>query len=359
MTGLVPGKLWMYFLNAILITIPTSLVLLAGYRRAVSRSMQLTGNRSTTPFPAAQAELPAAATVGPNASVDEYDRSVRRALQRLALVYGLGSLVAAGIMAFLFALSMQFDLTARRCFASWYVFAWPLVPISVVLLARPQRHMCLSCLSISSSGVAIMGTWSFISGYVLGDEHASPSKSTMGFLDLLLHQIWLPYLIILVTGNRRIRPVSPMVLAGLLVFSFGSLLARDLYFAAVQANPNNSWLLFKGSNTYSLWYFIATLPIGYLCWLGIQRLARWYERKQFSDVQLLVDSWWLIVAFQFSVELASDFGWAGLAGLLAFVGYRGTVQLGLRFTRLSNRPSWAVSPLIACLWLSASDRSPV
>ena len=44
MTGQAPGKLWMYFLEAILVTIPASLVLLAGYRRAVNRSMRQLGD---------------------------------------------------------------------------------------------------------------------------------------------------------------------------------------------------------------------------------------------------------------------------------------------------------------------------
>jgi hypothetical protein len=334
MTGQAPGKLWMYFLEAVVITVPASLVILAGYRRSVARSMRQTGDGATMPLPAIQAEpqagAPAFVAQAPKIVGDGPLKTIRL---RLALVYGMGSVVAAAIMAFLFAFSMRFDLNALAAFVSWYVSAWPLVPITIILLALPQGRNITFLLIYVLLGALIVIGWSGFSSVVLGHSDVSPLINARFFLEFLVRESWLPYLIILVTGNRRLRPVSPIALAGLLIFSFGSLFARDLYIAAVQADPKASWFLFGGASTYSLWYFVAAVPIGYVCWLGIQWLASWYERKRFSDVQLLVDSWWLIVAFQFSSQLASDFGWGGLAGLLAFAGYRGTVEMGLRLFR--------------------------
>lgn len=330
-----PGKLWMYFLEAILITIPASIVLLAGYRRAVARSMRL-ASASSPRAASGGREIPVGSSkprpwqVNDDARLGP-DRAARR---RLAYVYAAGGLVAAGIMAFLFAWSMQFDLTARGAFASWYGFAWPVVPVTVAILALPHTRSLWYLLFYALGGGILVGTWAWVAT-LFELSINSPLQNVRFFFEFLIRQAWLPYLLILITGNRRLRPVSPVTLAGLLVFSFGTLLARDLYIAAVQADPGNSWLLFRGSNSYSLWFFLAALPIGGVCWWGIQRLAVWYEQKRFSDVQLLVDSWWLIVAFQFSTELASNFGWAGLTGLLAFVGYRGTVSLGLRQANLS------------------------
>lgn len=333
MTGQAPGKLWMYFLEAVVITVPTSLVILAGYRRSVARSMRQTGDGATMPLPTIHAEPQAGAAFVAQASKIVGEGSITTIRLRLALVYGMGSLVAAGIMAVLFAFSMRFELGALAAFVSWYVYAWPLVPIMITLLALPRGRNSTFLLIYVVLGALIVIGWSGFSSVVLGHSDVSPLTNARFFLEFLVRESWLPYLIILVTGNRRLRPVSPIVLAGLLVFSFGSLFARDFYIAAVQADPTASWFLFAGASTYSLWYVIAAVPIGYICWLGIQRLAVWYERKWFSDVQLLVDSWWLIVAFQFSSQLASDLGWGGLAGLLAFAGYRGTVEMGLRLFR--------------------------
>lgn len=333
MTNLAPGKLGVFFYNAILVTIPTSLVLLAWYRHAVSRRMRVGAGASIWAWDEAKLSLAdESAHARYSAAVPEKAISATR--RRVALIYGLGSVVAASIMAFLFSLSMEFDLTGRAMFALWYVFTWPIVPTTVVLLALPQSRNILFLLIYGLIGAALVAGLAWVSAYVLGSATASPVKSTLLYAELLVQQLWLPYLIILMTGNRRLRPVSPLVLAGLLVFSFGSLLARDLYVAAVDAFPHATWLLFPGSMTYSLWYLLPALPIGYLCWLILNVLAKSYEKKRFNDVQLLVDLWWLIVVFQFCTELASSMGWMGLTGLLAFVGYRGTIEMGLRISRL-------------------------
>lgn len=334
MTNLAPGKLGVFFYNAILVTIPTSLLLLAWYRHAVSRRMRVGAGASTWAWDEAKPSLADESAHARNSTAIP-EKAVSATRRQVALIYGLGSLVAATTMTFLFALSMEFDLSGRAMFALWYVFIWPIVPTTVVLLALPQSRNILYMVVYGLIGAAVVAGLAWISAYVLGSATASPTKSAMFYANLLAQQLWLPYLIILMSGNRRLRPVSPLVLAGLLVFSFGSLLARDLYVAAVDAFPNaTTWLLFPGSITFRLWYLLPALPIGYLCWLILNVLARSYETKRFNDVQLLVDSWWLIVVFQFCTELASSMGWMGLTGLLAFVGYRGTVEMGLRISRL-------------------------
>ena len=118
MTGQAPGKLWMYFLEAILVTIPASLVLLAGYRRAVDRSMRRLGDATRVPIPGTRAEPLDGAQAFVQSPLPAYDEPVKATRRRLALVYGMGGLVAAGMMAFLFALSMQFDLSPLGAFVS-------------------------------------------------------------------------------------------------------------------------------------------------------------------------------------------------------------------------------------------------
>jgi hypothetical protein len=330
MTNLVPGKLWIFFLNAVLITVPTSLAVLGGYRRAVSRTMRLPDKKPAMQSADLRTDIQSHVRDSWQARNDP-----AAARRRLVAIYAGGSFVAAAIMAFLYAWSMQFDISARGLFVTWYVFAWPMVPISVVLLAWPQRWNVPLLLSYALAGVAVIACWT-AAATVMGISTFSPLKNAAWALEFFAKQVWLPYSIILLTGNRRLKPVSPLVLAGLLVFSFATLFSRNLYIAAVETHPNAVWLQFPGSNTYSFWYLIAALPIGYACWLGIRLVARGFDRKRFSDVQLLVDSWWLIVAFQFSTELANEFGWGGTAGLLAFLGYRGVVEVGLHLTPLRH-----------------------
>jgi hypothetical protein len=267
----------------VLITVPTSLAVLGGYRRAVSRTMRLADKKAA--MQSADLKTGVQPHVRDSWQVRNDPAAARR---RLVAIYAGGSFVAAAIMAFLYAWSMQFDISARGLFVTWYVFAWPIVPISVVLLAWPQRWNVPLLLSYALAGAAVVACLTAVAT-VMGNATLSPLKNAAWALEFFAKQIWLPYSIILITGNRRLKPVSPLVLAGLLVFSFATLFARNLYIAAVETYPNAVWLQFPGSNTYSFWYLIAALPIGYACWLGIRLVARGFDRKRFSDVQLLVD----------------------------------------------------------------------
>jgi hypothetical protein len=84
---------------------------------------------------------------------------------------------------------------------------------------------------------------------------------------------------------------------------------------------------------------LAALPVGYACWLMLRALASRYERKTFSDTQLLVDTWWLIASFGSCTFLAIDLQWWGLLSLLAFVAYRVTVAVGLALWPIDRRMS--------------------
>jgi hypothetical protein len=152
----------------------------------------------------------------------------------------------------------------------------------------------------------------------------------LSFVKFLILQAWLPFLIIFISTNRRLRSVVPLVLAGLLVFSFSNLLVVTAFIAVFDYPTFGEMLLrFNIRLVYVLWMFIAALPVGYACWWGLRWLNRHFEQKAFSDVQLLVDAWWLIVVFHQVAVAASDFGWGGLSGMMAFVAYRLVVGLGL------------------------------
>jgi hypothetical protein len=157
----------------------------------------------------------------------------------------------------------------------------------------------------------------------------------LSFLALLALEASLPALIIMIASSRRIRGVSPLALSALLVFTFSSVAARESFVTLVDAGGLRKPLLTIGLNW---WFMIATVPIGYLCWRLLVLLNAGYRNKSFSDIQLVVDSFWLIVAFVFSAQYASDFGWKGTAGLAAFVVYRGVAQIGLVMWRPPREP---------------------
>ena len=155
------------------------------------------------------------------------------------------------------------------------------------------------------------------------------------FLFLLALEASLPAFIILIASNRRIRGVSPLVLAALLVFTFSSVAAREIFVTLLDVADLRTSLLTIGP---SGWFMLATVPVGYFCWRLLALLNANYRRKSFSDVQLVADLYWIIAAFVFSAQYASDVGWKGVAGLAGFVAYRTVAQLGLAFWRPPSEP---------------------
>jgi hypothetical protein len=139
----------------------------------------------------------------------------------------------------------------------------------------------------------------------------------------------------LIASHRRIRGVSPLALAAPLVFTFSSVAAREIFVTLLDVGDLRTTLLTIGPNG---WFMLATVPVGYLCLRLLALLNARYRRKSFSDVQLVADLFWVITAFVFSAQYASDVGWEGVAGLAGFVAYRAVAQIGLAIWRPPNQP---------------------
>ena len=332
----VPGILATYFLFAIVLTIPVSVIVLLRYRRAVARGMRAAGDATEDRRSTASDTVPHTPAAGARGRQEARQENVVR--RRMAVIYSLAGGAAAAVLTAMILLALGEPFSALRAWTVWYVNAWPLLPVLAVLLAwpRPKALSVMACYVLA--GVAIVLSVSYVSLLVFGQSHTTPFVKAKSFLILLAVQAWLPYLVILVTGGRRLRSVSPLVLAGLLVFSYSSLILLNLF---VNALDNPSWqgtLLYFGSNSYHVWFMLAALPVGFACWRVLRWVGERYEGRAFSDVQLLVDSWWLIIIFAECASLASDFGWFALFGLSAFVVYRAVVALGFRLWPVDRSP---------------------
>jgi len=340
MPDLAPGILWTYFQNAVLMTIPVSAVLLVWYRRSVSRNMRATSEpaagESSAPEDPAAVSSPNVSTDVPLEGAADSTAGETRSRRRIAAIYAIGGAVAAAVLTRLF-FATGVEVAALRVFVVWYAYCWPVIPTVAALLAASRRRAVLMFALYVAAGVVSTGVWSLFNKLALGHADVVPSESVLTFLEFLIADAWLPYLIILITTNRRVRSVSPLALAGLLVFSYSALAVHFATVALVDTGAIGRSLmgLVGGGNISSVLFLIAALPVGLACWWGIGRLGRGYERKSFSDVQLVVDSWWLIAVFDAIVLAASDLGWSALAGLLAWIAYRGVVEVLLRAWRLS------------------------
>ena len=86
---------------------------------------------------------------------------------------------------------------------------------------------------------------------------------------------------------------------------------------------------------------IVSLPIGWLAWRLLRALASAFDRKRFSDIQLMVDCWWIVVtAEQIATTLSLTYGLGGIAGgIAAFAAYRTGVAFALQGLSALPRPA--------------------
>ena len=77
-------------------------------------------------------------------SVDDVAADQRRLRTRLMVVYAAGGAAAAAVSAALFLIALGDPLYPVRTFAIWYIYCWPIVRRSPLILAAPQRRALLA-----------------------------------------------------------------------------------------------------------------------------------------------------------------------------------------------------------------------
>jgi hypothetical protein len=164
------------------------------------------------------------------------------------------------------------------------------------------------------------------------------------FVQLAVISLWLPALLGLASGARRVRGVAPIVLAGLLVFGLAALFGARLTQWLTATRSGAEWVL-SGAGLDTGFVLLA-LPVGFAAWWRLKALARGYEAKRFSEAQLLARTWWLLVVAVDVVQLVSSHpeGRAVLmvlaAGALSVVLYGPLLAHALRWaSAAASRPS--------------------
>ena len=339
LTGLAPGTLLTYVATALLLTIPASLLILVLHRRAVDRGIRIqSGAHDWTSLPP---ELTIDGERRP-AFVDA-DRSARLARRRLLVVYGLGAVAAAMVSTGIYFYSPGLDFAPMRGFVVFYCLCWPMIP-TLLLLFGDGLEMAPGESGLHRNGAVIVIAWSSLSAAFGKGSSATVLSNTRGFFLFLFMQASPPAAVLATLLSRRIRGLTALLFAGLLVFSFTTLITNELFLSLLEFTNLRPALLAFGWTSRNLWFMLAAVPVGYFCWRVLRWLASRFQRKSFSDVQLLVDTVWLIVACLLSAQFASDFRWYGVAGIAGFVAYRGTVAVGL--TAWSPPPHRGVAVLV-------------
>lgn len=344
------GELVYIFLIAILDAAILSWVALRWYRRAVARRMAI----GRGPMPPST-DSPASHAVDLTEGAGATDSPLRVAVfrtdsadhrrqwparwQRIVLAYCVGAgLFSAVVTA---AAAVQLDSPRlSQVFGLWWINAWPIVPTLIVLLLLDRRSAARVVAAYLLGGSALLAILTF-AGQLLRWSFSSAPITNVVLLNLAILVTAGPALIVLIASSwQRIRAVMPLALASTLSFGFGLLLFRRAVTLAFNIPVMRDVLLQLAAVTstqvayYSL-YMLLALPAGWVAWRLLKALAGAFERKRFSDIQLVVDCWWAIVTAEvIATSLVAPFGLAGIGiGLAAFAAYRAGTFATLRLTR--------------------------
>jgi hypothetical protein len=355
-TDILPGQLAYVFGVSILDAAFLSWVALLWYRRSVRRLMRQRG--PGTVIPAAEAPQPAA-QIAHTSSHDQLEEFslieeppeatnvgsviTRAGRRHVILAYVAGAAAYAAVITTLKFTAETSPLPAVAWLADWWTNTWPIVPTLVALLVLDRRAIVRLALQYVIGGAIAIALFTVVGQLLRGTLNTAPLTNVFWATAGLAWAAWLPLALIAVTGWRRVRAVTPLVLAATLLFGFASilsleLLTRALNIASVRSFVLNSAALSSPGTVRYLLFMLVSLAVGWIAWRLLTGLADAFAQKRFSDVQLVIDCWWAIVAAEVTAtSLSITYGFAGIAGgLAAFVAYRISVFAVLRGIRAAD-----------------------
>jgi hypothetical protein len=336
------GELVHTFLVSILDAALLSWIALFWYRRSVAALMRAPGDAAASAHVVPAVGSPDSAQAAGSGLV-AWAQPVAMAgtllpwaWRRLAAAYLTGGLIYSTVIAA--TRTVEFWPIAPGAIAALlWANLWPIVPvIGLVFVLHWTRTLRVAGLFVLCGSIAV--SLVTLAGQILRAEfNSAPLTNIYWAMRQLIQTAYIPAFVLLMISRRRIRTVVAMTLAATLVFGFGLIVFRRLFLEmfAVAGLRRAMLELAAWTSTdvayYSI-YMLLALPAGWVVRHVLRWLAAAYERKAFSDTQLVVDCWFAIVAMEaIAMQLSGAFGLSGIAiGLAAFAGYRGGVELILR-----------------------------
>ncbi|MEP7296746.1 MAG: hypothetical protein ABI702_11205 [Burkholderiales bacterium] len=308
------GELVSHLLSVVLLTVLIAPLVLWRYRRAVLAGMQGKTGADLPMAPVVPRTPAAPATTDAVEARLAWERRTRRRVFA-------ASLLAAAVPSLVLAAQRLLMGDQPTTPAHLWIMAGAgcsvAVPVFAVLTATPLRRALPlwigTLVALSASGVLLSMLQRPFYGKVPSLDQL---MNFVLFFQLVGVSLWVPMLMGLATGARRVRGVAPLTFAGLLVFGLAPLLGRQVTRWLGSTETGSAWLL-TGAGLETGFVLVA-LPFGLLAWQRLKALARAYERKRFSDAQLLARTWWLLIVAGQAVELVSVYPGIGpLCSILA------------------------------------------
>lgn len=304
------GELSVHFTNSVLVTAVIAVFVLWRYRQAILTGMTQ-GACAPLPLPAAVTPAVAGCSGGhPLAS----ERSLRR---RIVAAWLLTTALCALPMALVYMVAADFGKAPTYALGLTLCYTIAALPMIAATLAwQPLRILgALIAMMLCFAGLVLAA------GVIERSLGGRPvGWQILGliplFFELAWNQLWMAGLFWLFSWPVRLRGVVPVTFAAVLVFGLAPFAGSRLTAVLAGTEFGTPWVLRLGLNGI---FLLIALPVGWLAWRRLHRLAEDYEAKRFSDAQLLARTWWLmlVVTIGFDILIARE--QAGIA-LLLIVG---------------------------------------
>lgn len=288
------GELSVHFTNSVLVTVVVALFVLWRYRQAILGGM-LQGDSLALPVPVVTLPASDGRVAGDLAA---YERSIR---WRISSAWLLTTAICALPMAITYQWAGNFGFSPAYSLGLTLCYMIAALPMIAVSLALPPLRI-VGGFVVMMLGFAVTF---LIAGLLQRAIIGRPfSWHTLGmvplFFEIARNQLWMAGLFCLFSWPVRLRGVVPITFAALLVFGLAPLAGSRLTAALADTDFGTPWVMTLGLDGV---FLLIALPMGWLAWLRLRRLAADYEAKRFSDAQLLARTWWLILVVTIGFDI--------------------------------------------------------
>jgi hypothetical protein len=256
--------------------------------------------------------------------------------RRVVLSYCVGAALYSAVVT---GLGLAPDASERRLvvwFSTWWINAWPIMPTLIALLVLDHRGSLRLVGAYIGAGAVTLSLLTLAGQVARGSFNSAPLTNMSTLILGLAVTAYAPLALILITGWRPIRAVTPLALASTLIFGFALMAFKEGFNAAFNLAAVRTIIL-RASTSVGYYgpFMLLSLPVGWVAWRLLQSLGVGFEHKRFSDVQLVIDCWWLVIAAEgIATSLSPIYGLRGIAGgAVAFLAYRSGVAAVLRGRR--------------------------
>lgn len=288
------GEPSVHFINSVLVTVVVALIVLWRYRLAILGGM-MQGDGAVLPLPTEKASAQKVLMAG---NLFARERSMR---QRIAAAWLLTTAVCGLPMAVLYMIAGEMSASPTYALAltcSYMIAALPMIAVS---LAWPPWRMVVAFVVMMLSFAALCLLAGIVERSLLGRPLSWKILGLVPLLfDIAWNQLWMAGLFWLMSWPSRLRGVVPITFAAVLVFAAAPFAGSRLTAVLAATEVGTPWVYTLGLNGV---FMLIALPVGWLAWLRLRKLAADYEAKRFSDAQLLARTWWLMLVVTIGFDI--------------------------------------------------------